>query len=405
MPRPRIHRYTLFGLLYFTQGTILSYFTALNALYFLSQGLTMTSVGIFASIALIPFVVKIFLGMLSDRFNLFGMGYRKPYILLGLAIQFICLILAPFIDLRTGYWSFVALAFILQMGMALYDTCTDGLALDTTPIEEQGTIQGFMVGGRAVGVIVTASVVGLLAERATWFAVFWLLAGLTLLPLPLVLRMKEPERPAHRRFDWHAFRAFKQPSVWLVAAVGLVSFLVMVGANQLINPFIQQTLQTGLSTAGFLTTFWGIGVVAGGVVGGRMSGKIGLEKGIWLGLSLVTVSLLMISRLVGSTSGMPVIFVLVIFFGLAYGVYQTTIFALAMRHTEAAIAASMFAILMAFINVGQGVGLGVGGVLVDRLGYPTTIAGFALINLLVIPLMLFLWRRSRLANNPALSQG
>ena len=37
-------RYTMFGLLYFTQGTILSYFTALNALYFLSRGLTMGAV-------------------------------------------------------------------------------------------------------------------------------------------------------------------------------------------------------------------------------------------------------------------------------------------------------------------------------------------------------------------------
>lgn len=34
-------RYTLFGLLYFTQGTIMSYFTALNELYFLSRGLSM----------------------------------------------------------------------------------------------------------------------------------------------------------------------------------------------------------------------------------------------------------------------------------------------------------------------------------------------------------------------------
>jgi len=48
----------------------------------------------------------------------------------------------------------------MQLGMALYDTCTDGLALDTTPVEEQGKIQGFIVGGRAVDTIVAASMVG-----------------------------------------------------------------------------------------------------------------------------------------------------------------------------------------------------------------------------------------------------
>ena len=43
----RTARYTMFGLLYFAQGAILSYFTALNALYLLSYDLTMSQVGIF----------------------------------------------------------------------------------------------------------------------------------------------------------------------------------------------------------------------------------------------------------------------------------------------------------------------------------------------------------------------
>ena len=45
----KTRRFIMFGLLYFAQGSILSYFTALNALYLLSRGLTMTSVGIFDS--------------------------------------------------------------------------------------------------------------------------------------------------------------------------------------------------------------------------------------------------------------------------------------------------------------------------------------------------------------------
>jgi len=58
------------------------------------------------------------------------------------------------------------------MGMALFDTCTNGLVLDTTPKDEQGIIQGIMVGGRAFGVVVTASIVGLLAEYVSWISVF-----------------------------------------------------------------------------------------------------------------------------------------------------------------------------------------------------------------------------------------
>ncbi len=129
MPKNKITRYFTFGSLYFTQGTILGFFAALNALYLLDNGLQMTDVGIFGFIALLPFVLKIGLGILSDRINLFGMGHRKPYIFIGLAVQFLCLVAAPFINPGTHFWGYVALAFTMQLGMALYDTCTDGLAL------------------------------------------------------------------------------------------------------------------------------------------------------------------------------------------------------------------------------------------------------------------------------------
>lgn len=377
-------RYALFGLLYFTQGTILSYFTALNALYLLDRGLTMTSVGIFSSIALIPFIIKILFGLLSDKINLLGLGHRKPYIFLGLAVQFVCLVIAPFIDPKNAYWGFVALAFVLQMGMALYDTCTDGLALDTTPAGEKGTIQGFMVGGRAVGVIVTASVVGLLAESSTWQAVFWLLAGLTLLPLPLLLTsVKEPARPVDRNFDWKAFSAFKKAPVLALAGVGFLFFLIVVGANQLVNPYLQERFEISLSTAGMFTTVWGIGVVLGSAVGGALIDKVGKRNGVRIAMIISVLGVLALAFIPALGWAWPI----VVLFGVAYGTYQTVYFALAMSYTEPRIAASMFSILMAVTNVGQGVGLALGGLLADKIDYPPTFIVFAALNLLALPLL------------------
>jgi MFS family permease len=176
MPTHKTARYLLFGALYFAQGAILAYFTALNALYLLSFNLTMSQVGVFSAIALIPFVLKIFFGMLSDRVSLLGRGHRKPYIVLGLLIQATGLVIAPFIHPGLYYWEFALLAFILMAGMALYDTCTDGLALDTTPAAEQGTIQGVMVGGRALGVVVISAAIGALAQHTGWTVAFWTLA-------------------------------------------------------------------------------------------------------------------------------------------------------------------------------------------------------------------------------------
>lgn len=383
MNLPKALRYTMFGSLYFAQGAVLSYFTALNALYFLSRGLSMTDAGVFAFIALIPFVIKIFLGLLSDRINLFGMGHRKPYILIGLSVQALCLLIVPAIDPGKQYWLFVGVAFILQMGMALYDTCTDGLALDTTPEKEQGIIQGFMVGGRALGVVATASLVGLLAEYVSWTAVFWSLALFTLLPLPLVLKVKEAERPAERSFEWGAFGAFKQKPVLALAGIGFIFFLVIAGANQLVNPFLQSEFGISLSTAGFVTTVWGVGVVLGGLGGGWLVSKIGRMNGTRLALGISFAAVLALAF----TPNQALSWLFVFLFGISYGAYQSVYFALSMGVTDIRIAASMFSILMAVSNVSQGVGMALSGALADGLGFRWAFIILALCNVLVLPLM------------------
>jgi PAT family beta-lactamase induction signal transducer AmpG len=373
----------MFALLYFSQGTILSYFTALNGLYFLDHGLSMTDVGIFATIALIPFVIKVLLGILSDQVNLLGLGHRKPYILLGLGVQTLCLIIAPFIDPGTAYWAFVAMAFVLQMGMALYDTCTDGLALDITTEEEKGTIQGLMVGGRALGVVITATLVGLLAEHVSWAAVFWLLAGFTLLPVPLVLGVREAPRPVTRAFQWEAFAAFKKTAIVALAAMGFLFFLIIAGANQLVNPYLEAQYNIGLSTAGFVTTIWGIGVVLGGIVGGGLIDRIGDRRAVIAALGLSLLSILALAFVMSPAMAWP----LVALFGLSYGTYQTVYFALAMGHTDPRIAASMYSILMAVVNVAQGVGMAASGLMADTLGFRWAFVVLAAVNLFIIPLL------------------
>lgn len=374
-------RFTMFALLYFTQGTILGYFASLNALYMLENGLDMADVGIFSTIALIPFIIKILFGILSDKYNLFGLGHRKPYIFIGLMVQFACLIAVANINPGKNYWLYVGIAFLLQLGMAFYDTCTDGLALDITPESERGILQGFMVGGRSVGVIVAASVAGLIAQNLSWSEVFYFLAVLTLIPIPFLFFIKEIQRSPDMRFNWAAFSAFKNVKVLGVAAVGLIVFLVIVGSNQLVNPSFDAKFGINLSTAGLITTVWGIGCVGGALAGGRVMDKLGNKKALWLSVLLVIPAMVLLA-VVGSR---PLMWVAAGFFGIAYGLSQAIYFALAMKYTQPAIAASMYSILMAVTNIGQGIGLGVGGGLANSIGYPITFLLFGALMLLVIP--------------------
>jgi PAT family beta-lactamase induction signal transducer AmpG len=384
-------RYAMFALLYFAQGAIVAYFAALNSLYLLSYGLTMQQVGVIGTIALIPFVLKIFLGMLSDRFSLLGMGHRKPYIIVGLLIQAGFLLVIMSVNPASQYGLFAALAFIIMTGQALYDTCTDGLALDTTPKEEMGTIQGFMVGGRAMGVVIISGLIGVLVEATSWQAAFILLAVLTLVPLPLVLFLKEGARPAERSFKWGAFKAFGNLPVLTLALLGAVYSFVTNGANELFNPLLQHDFDISIMTAGLVTTAWGIGVVLGGLTGGRLVDAIGQRKAVLSAMTITTLSLLAMAAISSTAVAFPVI----IFFGLAYGYYETVYFAISMNKTDPRIAASMFSIFMAIANIGTGIGLSAADSLADGVGFRMTFVILAGINLLALVLVPVIFGRAK----------
>lgn len=386
----KLARYTMFGMLYFVQGTILSYFTALNPIYLRSFRLSMTEIGIIGTIGMIPFVIKIFFGMLSDRFNLLRLGHRKPYILIGLLIQISGLIAIPSIDPSASFGLFALCAFLIMTGMALYDTCTDGLALDTTPANEQGTIQGIMVGGRALGVVIISAILGLLVKQISWQAMFWTMAGLTALPIPLVLASKEAQRPAEKRFEWKAFAAFSRKPIIALAGLGALYSLVTNGANEIFTPFLHEGFGVDEFGAGLYISVWGIGIIIGGLTGGRLVDRYGQRRAV-ISATFITAGAIAALALIGSPlAAWP----LAALFGLAYGYYETIYFATAMNVSDGRIAASMFSILMAIANIGTAAGLAISGILVDSINYQTTFLIIAGLSFLALPLLPIIFGRS-----------
>lgn len=82
----RSFRLSMFGLLYFVQGSALAYFRNFQKPYLHSLNVAPDVIGLLASILLLPFILKIFIGMLSDKVSLFRLGHRQPYIILGLLL-------------------------------------------------------------------------------------------------------------------------------------------------------------------------------------------------------------------------------------------------------------------------------------------------------------------------------
>jgi len=383
-------RLTLFGALYLAQGAVMSFFLTFNILYLGEAGYGPEDIGIFQAVLVVPFILKVFLGMLSDGVNLFGLGHRKPYIIVGLFIQAAVVLAAPVVPVGEGLELFALVLFVGATGMALYDTCTDGLALDTTPEEERGLVQGLMTGARAAGILIMLIVGGWLAENLGWTAYFWSIVVLTALPLPLVLMLKEdPALMRRRAFHWSAFKSLLRGGAVLLALLGFLQTLSLDGVLTFLSDYLRSVLNVSVGSIGMLVALSMVGRIIGALSNSRITDRIGHRQSLLVAIALTFLAC--VGLTLGGGVGVVGFFGLV--FGVAYGYYTSVYAAVAMDLSDPHILASMFAIFMMFVNVGTSAGQSVSGMLTEAVGFKWMVLIMGAINLMNIPIVVGIFRR------------
>ncbi len=388
--RVRFLRLSLFAAVYFLEGAVLTYFSAFNVLYLRSFDLSFSLIGIVGGITLLPFILKIFIGLLSDRVNLLGSGHRKPYILIGLVLQTLAFLLVPQFNPNTQFSLYLTMMILAALGMSTYDTTSDGLSIDTTPPQDRGLVQGLMVGGRALSAVITAALMGIFSESGQWPLIFYMIAALGLLTLVLAALVQEKkERVPEMQFSKAAFGAFKDKAFLLFLALGVIYPLALYSAQGMVGAYLNEGLKISLGLVGLYTSVFGIGTVLGGLVGGPLMRKFG-ERNSVLAALLITSAATFILAL---TTSAGLMWAIVFLFGFAFGYYETVYFALGMAFSDPRIAAFMFSVIMAVGNFGIAGGQPLAGVLVDSLGFQAMFMIFAAIHLLALPLTLAVFRR------------
>ena len=207
----------------------------------------------------------------------------------------------------------------------------------------------------------------------------YLMAGVTWLGSLMLLM------PLTALGAWYLFmKGLRRESVFITLALlgALYSFTIN-GADQIMTPFLNETFGVNELAAGLYVSVWGVGVVVGGITGGRLIDRLGVRRATLVAALLALAAIGSLALITGA----GVAWVLVPAFGLAYGFYETVYFATSMQRADRRIAASMFSILMAIANIGTGIGLGVTGVLVDSHDYRITFGILAALNLLALPLI------------------
>jgi PAT family beta-lactamase induction signal transducer AmpG len=354
----------LFAALYALQGVVVAYFINFNKLYMMAGGVDSTTAGDVQSLALVPFILKFLGGPISDRFNFLGLGHRKPYIVIGLVIQSLGLLGLSILDPAGHLPGFAALAVLTVGGLALYDTCCDGMVIDVTPPADRDRVQGLLVASRAVAATLGSVGFGLLLHHTgngpgRGSPVLWLCAGAGLIPLVQALVVPEPVRAADaERFQWRALRVLILPRSLVLLAFGAFYATVGYGVEINLSEFYARDLRLEEGMIGGLGAARYIGRAVGAALLPILAPRLGrrwvLAVGL-LGLAATTAVQATVSGPVsaGLAGGA---------FGAANGWTDAVFYVLAMEASDPRMAASTYALFMAVSNVSV-----LGGSLFSRL--------------------------------------
>jgi PAT family beta-lactamase induction signal transducer AmpG len=381
----------MFGLLYFVQGAALAYFRNFQKPYLNSLNINLDTIGLLTSILLLPFILKIFIGMLSDRVNLLGWGHRKPYIILGLLLAAAAFGAAGFVLPDTNLLLFAALIVTGSFSVALFDSTADGLAIDITPAPEQGLVQGTMVGGRAVGFILLSLIFGLVVQSQGYRVVFLIIAAVMLLPLLWVWRAYEPpQRDVTQQFQWSAFKTLAHPVFLLFGMYAIVYSIASFGIDGLITLFMSEQFGASETAIGQYGAWRGGGAVIGAVIGGLLISRLGRRRSAYAAAIVICVGAVAL----GLAPSIGFLLMMGIVWGIAWGFQETVFVALAMNLADVRIAASMFALMMAISNLGTAIGEGAATALVDDLEFTTVLWLLGGVSLLTLPILWGLFKKN-----------
>jgi PAT family beta-lactamase induction signal transducer AmpG len=366
---------SFFGVLYFLQGAAFAYAVNFQKPYLTMRGLDKGTIGFFTALLLIPFIGKIFLGMLSDRVPIGRFGSRKPYMLLGLSIFAVCYAWLAAVDPAARFIEFVALSFAASIGLALFDTCCDGWAVDVSRVEEQGAVQAAMVAGRSLGLIAAALLFGLVAELHGYHGIFYVLAAMAAIVWCVVLALAhvplgggQLEHTAQA--SWGDFRELRSKAYLIFALYGVWYSISSFGTDGLLTLHLADTRLANAMDLGLFGTCRGVGALMGAWMLASYLKQLPLERVVRSALLALGAGCLL------PLFNLPVNF-LGALWGLAWGFQETAFVTLAMSYARGPWAATYFAIFMIFSNMGTMVGEAVGGIGVQNFGYNLVFMGFA----------------------------
>jgi SHS family lactate transporter-like MFS transporter len=333
-----------------------------------------------ATLAMRPIGAMIF-GVLSDRY-----GRRKP--LMANVIYF------SLIELLCGfspnYTFFLIMRALFGIGMGGEWGVGASLTMEAAPVRWRGILSGILQSGYSIGYLLAALAARFLLPAWGWRPMFWIGALPAL--LALYIRTKVPESEAWKQnraasmgqvlrtvmLDWKRF-------LYLVVLMTFMMFMSH-GTQDLYPDFLKEVHHLSAAVVANIAILYNVGAVIGAIIFGHLSQLAGRRKSMMaaMGLCLVIIPLWAF----GGSLAVLVIAPFVMQMGVqgAWGVIPVHLNEMSADVTRGLMPGLTYQLGILFASPTNNIEYA----LRDRVGYQWAIAGFEVVTIVTLAILLLL---------------
>lgn len=381
----------------FSSGLPLFVLLQLLPAWLRDEGVGLTEIGLFALVG-IPYTWKFLWAPLMDRYVPPFMGRRRGWMLVCQIALLLSMGMFGSFQPQQSIWMIAYIAFAVAFFSASQDVVIDAYRREILPDRELGLGNAVHVTAYRVSSLVPGSLALVLADHLPWFSVFWIVAGFMLVGVALSLYVAEPETEFVQASGLRA--AIVEPFSEYLERKGLNGVLLALLFMLLYK--LGDSMATALATPFYLDLGFSktdIGLIAkhaalwpsiiGGLIGGTLMLKMGINRALWLFGAVQVVSILGYAILAEVGAVKWLLAAVISFEYLGVGLGTAAFLAYIARETSKRFAATQFALFTALTALPRTFANASTGMIVESIGWTQF---FLFCALIAIPgMVLLLW--------------
>ena len=381
----------------FTSGLPLYIVIQLIPAWLRVEGIGLAEIGFFTLVGL-PYTWKFLWSPVMDRYTLPFLGRRRGWMFVTQLALMAIIASMGFVNPALSIWTVASLAAALAFFSASQDIVLDAYRRELLPDAELGLGNSIHVQAYRLAGLVPGSLALILADFLPWHVVFMVVASF--MSVGLILTIFIDEAIAEPSPPETLFKAVVEPVREFFQRKGVRTALLILAFMFLYK--LGDSMATALSTAfyidlGFSLSEIGtiakfaslIAAIVGGLAGGLIMIKLGINRALWLFGVVQMVSIFGFALLAEVGANPWMLGFVVAFEYMGVGLGTAAFIAFIARTTNPVFAATQFALFTALTALPRTLFNSSAGVIVESIGYTSF---FLFCAVLAVPGMLLLFK-------------